>query len=365
MNRSGLGAWIAIAGVALLALVGLAMVATAQEPPSAGPLDHVGFNSERAVAPPLSQPPAHLQATLAVTPTNQWVNFYGVNSTLHGAPVPVGAVIAAYDPDGVQCGEFVVVSPGQYGVMAVYADDPFTLEDEGAEPGDTITFTVNGTPAAPMGPDLPLWTTNGDLRHVELEAPPSGSTPTPTSTVTPFGTATPTPTPTGTAIHPTNQWVSFYGLNSLWNGYPFPPGTYVEAWDPDGVRCGEFTVVLTGTYGLMAVYADDPLTPNLDEGAKPGDTITFTVNGFVATPLGPDSPVWTITGDVLHVELSASEPTATPTSTDTPTPSRTPTPTRTPTPSATATATQTPTDTPTPTVTPTPTDTATATATAT
>ncbi|MGC8839311.1 MAG: hypothetical protein ACP5UM_12945, partial [Anaerolineae bacterium] len=354
MNRSGLGMWIAIAGAVLLALAGLAMVATAQEPPSAGMLGPAHFSPEEPGAPPLAWLPARLQATLALTPTNQWVNFYGVNSTLGGAPLPVGAVVAAYDPDGVQCGAFTVVSPGQYGVMAVYADDPFTPEDEGAEPGDPISFTVNGIPAAPMGPDLPVWTSNGDLRHVELEAPPSGSTPTPTATATVFGTATPTPTPTSTAIHPTNQWISFYGLNSLLNGNPFPLGTYVEAWDPDGVRCGEFTVVLTGTYGLMAVYADDPLTP-VDEGAVPGDTITFTVNGLVATPMGPDSPVWTITGDVLHVELSAWAPTSTPTPTDTATATRTPTATATATATQTPTATPTPTETQTPTLTPTPT----------
>jgi len=315
MNRPSLGTWIFVAGVALLALTGLVMVAAAQEPLSAGPMDAVLLDVEDSNFPMLSWPGPRLQVTMAVTPTNEWVNFYGTNSTLNSSLLPVGAVVTAYDPDSVQCGEFVVTTAGQYGVMAVYGDDDLTPEDEGAEPGDVITFFVNGIQAAAMGPDAPEWTSSGALRHVELEAPPSGATSTPTPTGTVSGTATPTPTATGTAIYPTNQWVSFYGLNSTLNAAPFPLGTYVEAYDPDGVRCGEFTTVLTGTYGLMAVYADDPLTPE-DEGALPGDTITFTVDGIVATPMGPDSPVWTIMGDVLHVELSAVTPTPTPADAD-------------------------------------------------
>ncbi|MBC7225106.1 MAG: hypothetical protein H5T59_12680, partial [Anaerolineae bacterium] len=77
-------------------------------------------------------------------PTNEWVNFYGVASYFGGLPVPVGAVVEAYDPHGVLCGQFVVHTPGQYGVMPVYRDDPGTPADEGADPGDTISFTING-----------------------------------------------------------------------------------------------------------------------------------------------------------------------------------------------------------------------------
>ncbi len=37
-----------------------------------------------------------------VIPTNTWVDFYGTNSTYLAAPVPVGATIAVFDPQGVR-----------------------------------------------------------------------------------------------------------------------------------------------------------------------------------------------------------------------------------------------------------------------
>ena len=347
--------------------------------------------------------------------TNEWVNFYGLNSYLDGLPLPLGAEIRAYDPDGVLCGVFTVVMPGQYGLLPVYRDDPSTPADEGAEPGDIIHFTINGAPAVPMGPDEPIWTSNGDLRHVELNAvstaptptrtftptmTPTGTAPatataTPTATatrtptptgVTPTATSTPTrtrtPTPTGTpgVVIPTNEWVNFYGVNSFLDGAPLPVGAVVRAYDPDGVLCGLFVTTMPGQYGIMAVYRDDPLTV-VDEGARPGDTISFTINGWPATPMGPDTPVWTSNGDLRHVELNAVSsitghqaflpviargyagptpaPTATPTrtATFTPSPTRTITPTFTPT--STPTITRTPTVTHTPTVTRTPTATTT------
>ncbi len=106
------------------------------------------------------------------------VNFFGGNSTFFGEPVPVGTTIAAFDPDGVQCGEFVVDVPGQYGLLPCRGDDSTTDEDEGAEPGDQIFFTMGGLPADatpislnndPVSPDTTItWTSNGDLWEVDL-----------------------------------------------------------------------------------------------------------------------------------------------------------------------------------------------------
>lgn len=45
--------------------------------------------------------------------------------------------------------------------------------DEGAEPGDLITFTINDLPAVALGPDEPIWTSLNDQREVDLEAPDS------------------------------------------------------------------------------------------------------------------------------------------------------------------------------------------------
>lgn len=78
-----------------------------------------------------------------VTPTPQWVNFYSSDSKLKGKPLPVGAVVRAYDKAGHQCGEFVVHTVGSYGFLVCYFDDPNTPIDEGIRPGENVRFTVN------------------------------------------------------------------------------------------------------------------------------------------------------------------------------------------------------------------------------
>ena len=278
-----------------------------------------------------------------LTPTNEWVNFYGLDTVLNGAPVPIGAVISAYNPRGVLCGQFVVHTAGQYGVMPVYRDDPMTGEDEGASPGDTISFTIDGQPATVLGPGTPIWTANGDVILLNLQAgggaPPTATTapptdtplPTNTSTVPPAATDTstvpaPTATPTtgspGTTSTPGGsapEWVNFYGINSTFDAAPLPVGALVEAWSSGGVKCGEFVVTVAGSYGVLPCERAQEGQP----GIHPGDTVYFTVNGRAALPLGPDSAVWTNHGDRRQVELEV--PPLTPIAT-TPTPTPTVTP---------------------------------------
>ena len=102
--------------------------------------------------------------------TPWWVDFLGRQSTLDGQPLPVGAVVHAYDPTGVLAGQTAVTLAGWY-LVSVYGDDPQTTAvDEGAVAGDRIAFTVDGHPALPLGPDQPVWSTSGSRRHVELRA---------------------------------------------------------------------------------------------------------------------------------------------------------------------------------------------------
>ncbi|MFQ5857871.1 MAG: hypothetical protein ACE5LU_19885 [Anaerolineae bacterium] len=104
--------------------------------------------------------------------------------------------------------------------------------------------------------------------------------------------------------HATPWWVDFLGQQSTLDGQPLPAGAVVRAYDPTGVLAGQTEVKLAGWY-LVSVYGDDPQTPELDEGARSGDPIAFTVAGYQAVPLGPDAPVWTGSGSRLHVELRA------------------------------------------------------------
>ncbi|MDF1545800.1 MAG: T9SS type A sorting domain-containing protein, partial [bacterium] len=107
----------------------------------------------------------------AVTPTNEMVFFYcggeGALTTYMGGPVPVGSIIDAYDEDGVRCGTQVVTTAGKYLAMPVYRDDPFTQEDEGADPGDVIRFYINNIEAIPYGDHI--WTQDRDQFLVCLE----------------------------------------------------------------------------------------------------------------------------------------------------------------------------------------------------
>jgi hypothetical protein len=108
------------------------------------------------------------QAAAGVTPTHEWVDFYSLNTRVDSSPISVGSIVTAYDPDGVKVGECVVEQPGSFGVLSAYGDDVLTPEDEGAEPGDTITFYINGYKATATGPDAPIWTNFGDLKNVDL-----------------------------------------------------------------------------------------------------------------------------------------------------------------------------------------------------
>jgi hypothetical protein len=102
--------------------------------------------------------------------TNKWVNFYGLECTLDGQPLPAGTVITVRDPQDMVCGEFLVTHAGSYGIMPVYGGDPSTQVDEGALPGDSLHFYTNGILATVTGPDEPVWTAMGDLKQVNLQA---------------------------------------------------------------------------------------------------------------------------------------------------------------------------------------------------
>ncbi|HEY53173.1 MAG TPA: hypothetical protein G4N94_06915 [Caldilineae bacterium] len=99
------------------------------------------------------QPPAVTAS--GVTPTNRWVDFYGLASE-----VKAGDVLQAYTPDGLLVGEVTVTVDGQYGLMPIYGDDPTTAEIDGARAGELLTVTINGQAAFGFGPDQPVWTTN-------------------------------------------------------------------------------------------------------------------------------------------------------------------------------------------------------------
>jgi len=116
---------------------------------------------------------AYSSIQVSSDPGPEWVNFFSTNSWYLGEPVPVDAVVAAFNPQGVQCGQYTVVEAGKYGYLPCLRDDDISSEDDRADPGDLISFTINGLPAVALGPDDPIWTSNGDRWEVDLGVPDS------------------------------------------------------------------------------------------------------------------------------------------------------------------------------------------------
>jgi hypothetical protein len=92
-----------------------------------------------------------------ITPT-PWFNAFrsdtGTDSEFNGQPVAVGSIITAYDQSGVLCGIDTVESEGEFGYFSVYGDDPNSIEDEGADPGEEIVFKINGKTADVTGDNI-------------------------------------------------------------------------------------------------------------------------------------------------------------------------------------------------------------------
>lgn len=117
-----------------------------------------------------------------VTPTNAWVDIYSSHSSFAGVPIPVGSYVAAFDPQGTQCGERTVTMSGYIApLMACYGDDSNTSGDEGAVEGDILSFSVNGTWAAvrpralnfeSVPPETPVAWHDKDVWEVDLVVPP-------------------------------------------------------------------------------------------------------------------------------------------------------------------------------------------------
>ncbi|MBD3217750.1 MAG: T9SS type A sorting domain-containing protein, partial [candidate division Zixibacteria bacterium] len=112
-----------------------------------------------------------LAPALDIVETYEWVNFYCDDNYLNNELIMPGDVIEAYDPTGVPCGQYFVNEAGSYGFMPVYRDDEYTEgpnEDEGCEPGDMVSFTINGYPAQTS--EDAIWTENGDNWQICLDA---------------------------------------------------------------------------------------------------------------------------------------------------------------------------------------------------
>jgi hypothetical protein len=100
-------------------------------------------------------------------------------------------------------------------------------------------------------------------------------------------------------VNPTPEWINVFCYEPMLNGIPLNEGDIVRAYDPDGVLCGMDVITAEGTFGFMPVYRDDPFSPGIDEGADPGDVITFSINGEIV--FTDPTVIWTANGDLVEL----------------------------------------------------------------
>jgi hypothetical protein len=129
-----------------------------------------------------------------------WMNFYG-NVSQNGQPL-AGAKIEVF-VEGILVGSGTSRADGSYGLLPVYGDDPTTSEKDGANPGDTLTFYVNGQIAGTA-----TWTGHGDVQRLNLVVIPVSAV-----TVPKVGNLV-----TCVRPYPSNSWIKIYQLtdNGTW-----------------------------------------------------------------------------------------------------------------------------------------------------
>lgn len=108
--------------------------------------------------------------------TIQWMNIHGSVYYADGTEAGPGTCIDVYDPDSVICGQSIVSRSGEFGLIAVFGDDPETPVDEGAREGDKLTFKVNGITATLLFSDSVLWSLSTDVLFAVLSGGTSGGT---------------------------------------------------------------------------------------------------------------------------------------------------------------------------------------------
>jgi uncharacterized repeat protein (TIGR01451 family) len=190
-----------------------------------------------------------------------------------GTPVPTGTVVLAVDPQGVVCGATMVWQPGQFGLLACYADDPQTTDvDEGGVPGDSIQLMI-------WPDDILLgegvWMGHGGRWQVAPGAPPSPPAPVVDLVIT--KEVTPTQALPGQAITYTVMY---------WNAGNAPAhGAIVTDVVPaeisvTGVEWWGAPITQTAGGGTLAWQVAD-----LDPGAGGIITVTGILSPALAAPL--------------------------------------------------------------------------------
>jgi hypothetical protein len=93
------------------------------------------------------EPGSEPYRTILIKGSDLSMVFFGGAAYCDATGVYVGDIVTAQDTSGNIVGAHIVDDEGQYGFMAVYGNDPDTDDDEGLEPGEEISFFINGVRA--------------------------------------------------------------------------------------------------------------------------------------------------------------------------------------------------------------------------
>lgn len=232
----------------------------------------------------------------AIQPTQKYTFVYGT-VMVAGASAEVGSVIEARNTQGQPAGCTIVEHAGEYPLMYVFGQETINgVITPGMQPGETITFVVNGNQATA---NLPLlWANDWSSHQANLTSVTSITptpSPTPTQTMTPTNTPSITPTATHTAtdtVTPTHSPTRT----------PMPSPTPTSTNPPASTATATPTDTVTATPTSVTPTA----TPTTTQTATPtaAHTTTFTTT---STPTATATP--TATRSALP-DLSLSRKTA-------------------------------------------------------
>ena len=226
------------------------------------------------------------------------------NILINGMNADPGDEIAFFDPQGVLCGRHIVSHSGLYGIVQIYGDVPETDEDEGASHDDILSLRIwDASEASEIY--------NADIVVTSWQ-PISGSSFIPSATPpiwqrdmafalnidTRSHFSEPVPTPL----------ISNYIGNISILGNPAEPGDEIAVFDPQGILCGHTRIGLTGKYGVVHIYGNDPSTPAIDEGAETGDILEFQVWDKSTGVLLKSEDLTQIPGAPMGSYISSSNP---------------------------------------------------------
>jgi hypothetical protein len=106
-------------------------------------------------------------------------DYFSTSSTKAGEALAAGAIIEAFDSDGIRCGYAEAMTGGAF-LMHVYGNDPMTpAVDEGAREGEMLTWKVDGITITPenaqwianlVGLFADMRFENGAAKEIRLDA---------------------------------------------------------------------------------------------------------------------------------------------------------------------------------------------------